>query len=132
MYIEKLEKHDKSLGVLGSWVSSWYGKRELCICEVHSRHCHCKLHHTKKHASYDHKLGQCKYVTCSWNDWSSWSATCGTSFRQRTSKATDHVINKPSCSDLQTSCPGPQLDTKTTNCKLNHWTVFFLRCYRSH
>lgn len=59
---------------------------------------------------------QCKYVTCSWNDWSSWSATCGTSSRQRTSKATEHVINKPSCTGLQTSCPEPQLDKRTTNC----------------
>ncbi|XP_078353361.1 uncharacterized protein LOC144638092 isoform X2 [Oculina patagonica] len=59
---------------------------------------------------------QCRYVTCSWNDWSSWTATCGESTRQRTSKVTNHVINKPSCSGLQTSCPGPRYEKRTTNC----------------
>ncbi|CAH3168650.1 unnamed protein product [Porites evermanni] len=59
---------------------------------------------------------QCKYVTCSWNDWSKWSATCGASTRQRTSKVTNHVINKPSCSGLQTTCPQPQVERRTTNC----------------
>ena len=64
-------------------------------------------------------LGQCKYVTCSWNDWSKWSATCGASTRQRTSKVTNHVINRPSCSGLQTTCPQPQDERRTTNCKYN-------------
>ncbi|XP_048582331.1 uncharacterized protein LOC5506315 isoform X2 [Nematostella vectensis] len=77
----------------------------------------------------------CRYVTCAWNDWSSWSGSCGTVTRRRTSAVTNHVINKPSCSGLQTTCPAPETQTRTTNCTCptvkcvwNPWTVWSASC----
>ncbi|KAK3717080.1 hypothetical protein QZH41_009449, partial [Actinostola sp. cb2023] len=57
----------------------------------------------------------CRYVSCSWEAWSGWSATCGSAKRRRVSKARNHVVNRPSCSGLQTTCPAPETQKKTTN-----------------
>lgn len=65
-------------------------------------------------------LGQCRYVTCSWNPWSEWSATCGVSIRTRTPIVTQHVINKPSCEGLQKSCPRAEREKKISNCECDH------------
>lgn len=65
-------------------------------------------------------LGQCRYVTCSWNPWSEWSATCGVSIRTRTPIVTQHVINKPSCEGLQKSCPRAEREKKMSNCECDH------------
>lgn len=62
--------------------------------------------------------GPCKYVTCSWNSWGGWSGTCGQMTRQRTSKVTQHVVNKPNCNGLQTTCPAPQTDSTFISCEL--------------
>ena len=62
--------------------------------------------------------GPCKYVKCAWKPWSDWSATCGHVTRTRSSGATEHVTNRPSCDGLQTTCPRPEVQKKTTNCKL--------------
>lgn len=56
-------------------------------------------------------------MTCSWNSWGSWSGTCGRITRQRTSKATQHVVNRPNCNGLQTSCPAPQTEFTFISCE---------------
>ena len=56
-------------------------------------------------------------MTCSWNSWGSWSGTCGRITRQRTSKATQHVVNRPNCNGLQTSCPVPQTEFTFISCE---------------
>ncbi|XP_068676816.1 uncharacterized protein [Montipora foliosa] len=58
----------------------------------------------------------CKLVTCSWNAWGDWSATCGRMTRQRTSKVNHHVVNRPNCNGLQTTCPAPQTQSKVVSC----------------
>ncbi|KAJ7381602.1 hypothetical protein OS493_040200, partial [Desmophyllum pertusum] len=39
-----------------------------------------------------------EYVTCTWNSWGSWSATCGQDYSDSAQpKITQHVVNRPNC-----------------------------------
>ena len=62
-------------------------------------------------------VGPCVGVTCSWNSWGSWSSTCGKMTRQRTSKATQSIINRPNCNGLQSTCPKPDVQSLYVSCK---------------
>lgn len=62
-------------------------------------------------------VGPCVGVTCSWNSWGSWSSTCGKMTRQRTSKATQSIINRPNCNGLQSACPKPDVQSLYVSCK---------------
>lgn len=78
------------------------------------------------------KLGPCKYVTCAWNSWTRWSATCGRMTRQRSSKVTQHVVNRPNCNGLQTSCPAPQTESTFVSCMLHYLLIhddFLRECF---
>ncbi|CAH3183434.1 unnamed protein product [Porites evermanni] len=58
----------------------------------------------------------CISMTCSWYPWSSWSSTCGRITRQRISKATQSIVNRPNCNGLQTSCPKPEVESSYISC----------------
>ena len=78
------------------------------------------------------KSGPCKYVTCAWNPWTRWSATCGRMTRQRSSKVTQHVVNRPNCNGLQTSCPAPQTESAFVSCMLHYLLThdaFLIECF---
>lgn len=62
-------------------------------------------------------LGPCRFVTCAWNPWGDWSATCGRITRQRTSKVTHHLVYRPNCVGLQTTCPAPQTQSTFVSCE---------------
>ncbi|XP_031574613.1 uncharacterized protein LOC116308348 isoform X2 [Actinia tenebrosa] len=81
---------------------------------------------------------QCRYVECSWKPWGEWSATCGTATRRRESLVTVHVTDRLSCSGLQTTCPAPEVVTRTTNCPCkgisctwNVWSMWSATCGRA-
>lgn len=63
----------------------------------------------------------CRYVTCDYNQWSDWSASCGISMRRtRTlSKVNERYIKRQGgCSGLKVTCDRQLTELKTTNCKL--------------
>lgn len=59
-------------------------------------------------------------MECSYNPWSSWSATCGDAFRRRIQVIEEIELLRPSCDGLPLECPGDQIQEekrKTPLCK---------------
>ena len=65
---------------------------------------------------FNASTGPCISMTCAWYPWSSWSSTCGRITRQRSSKATQSIVNRPNCNGLQTSCPKPEVESSYISC----------------
>ena len=63
---------------------------------------------------------KCRYVTCDYSVWSSWSTSCGTGMkRKRTlTKQNEHIIEQQGgCSGLTTSCQKEKVETKNSLCE---------------
>lgn len=69
----------------------------------------------------------CSYVTCDYNEWAAWSASCGSGMRRTRSlaKVNEHYIKKQGgCAGLKVTCDRQQTETKTTNCKFRKDYLF--------
>ena len=63
---------------------------------------------------------ECRYVTCDFSVWSSWSTSCGTGMkRKRTlTRQNEHIIEQQGgCSGLTTSCQTEEVETKNSLCE---------------
>lgn len=60
----------------------------------------------------------CYTVECSYNPWSSWSATCGSAYRRRLQVIEEIEIFKPSCDGLPLECFGDEIQEETRNTPL--------------
>jgi len=83
----------------------------------------------------------CNFVTCSWGQWSSWSATCGNAMRQRKVIARRKTAKRVSCKGLRRKCPkqNPQSERRTTKCPCNfvvclvgEWSSWSTACGVGH
>lgn len=105
-----------------------YYKREI-LNEVYLSS---SLYHSICCASTEY---QCRYVTCDYSVWSSWSSSCGNGMkRKRTlTKQTQHIKEQQGgCSGLTTTCDREQLETKNTLCKwLCYEASIILKGYNS-
>ena len=62
----------------------------------------------------------CRYVTCDYYQWSSWSASCGIGMKRTRglSKVNEHFIKRQGgCSGLKVTCDKQETETKTANCE---------------
>ena len=62
----------------------------------------------------------CRYVTCDYSVWSSWSVSCGNGMkRKRTlTKTNEHTMEQQGgCSGLTTTCEKEKTETKDMLCK---------------
>lgn len=62
----------------------------------------------------------CRYVTCDYYQWSSWSASCGVAIKRTRglSKVNEHFIKQQGgCSGLKVTCDKQETEIKTTNCE---------------
>ena len=63
---------------------------------------------------------KCKYVTCDYSLWSSWSISCGRGMKRKKTltKQNDHITEQQGgCSGLQTTCDKEKVETKDMDCE---------------
>ena len=66
--------------------------------------------------------GNCSKAVCTWKNWSSWSATCGSASRSRSIETTMTKVAQYSCKDIPTSCEQqPEVEDRKTKCKFFFW-----------
>ncbi|XP_066936875.1 uncharacterized protein [Clytia hemisphaerica] len=62
-------------------------------------------------------LCNCSKAVCTWKNWSTWSATCGSSTRSRSIKTTMTKVAQYSCKDVPTTCEQqPEMEDRKTKC----------------
>lgn len=71
--------------------------------------------------------GDCTFVSCVPDEWSSWSAKCGKAQRSRDINTVNRKIQKLSCDGLLQSCPeNKESQERVTLCKSKFFNTFLL------